>query len=83
MAFSKRRDVGGRDDVILVVANLDPHATRETQVHLDMAALGLRQNDSFIAQDLISGASWHWGEHNFVRLGPDSEPVHIIHIRRL
>ncbi len=83
MAFSKRRDVGGRDDVILVVANLDPHATRETQVHLDMAALGLRQDESFVAQDLISGASWHWGEHNFVRLGPDSEPVHIIHIRRL
>lgn len=83
MAFSKRRNVDGRDDVILVVANLDPHTTRETQVHLDMTALGLRQDDSFVAQDLISGASWHWGEHNFIRLGPDSEPVHIIHVRRL
>ena len=37
---------------------------------------------SFVAHDLITGASWHWGEHNFVRLGPDGEPVHIIHIRR-
>jgi starch synthase (maltosyl-transferring) len=82
MAFSKRRTVEGREDVILVVANLDPHATRETYVHLDMAALGLSQGEAFVAHDLITGASWHWGEHNFVRLGPDGEPVHIIHIRR-
>lgn len=83
VAFSKRRHEDGRDDVILVVANLDPHATRESQVHLDMAALGLAAGDSFVAHDLISGASWRWGEHNYVRLGPDSEPVHIIHVRRL
>ena len=35
------RQVDGRDDVVIVVANLDPHATRETWVHLDMPALGL------------------------------------------
>ena len=82
MAFSKRRKVDGRDDIILVVANLDPHATRETNVHLDMPALGLGPGDTFVAHDLITGASWQWGEHNFVRLGPDGEPVHIIHVRR-
>jgi starch synthase (maltosyl-transferring) len=88
MAFSKRRNVGGvndmdgTDDIILVVANLDPHATRETNVHLNMAALGLKPGDSFVAHDLITGASWHWGDDNYVRLGPDGEPVHIIHIRR-
>jgi starch synthase (maltosyl-transferring) len=85
MAFSKRRildDGAGGEDTILVVANLDPHATRETHVHLDMGALGLSPGDHFVAHDLITGASWHWGEHNFVRLGPDGEPVHIIHVRR-
>jgi starch synthase (maltosyl-transferring) len=85
MAFSKRSTVNGHaagDDTILVVANLDPHATRETTVHLDMAALGLNPGDGFVAHDLVTGASWHWGENNFVRLGPDGEPVHIIHIRR-
>ena len=82
MAFSKRRSVDGRDDVILVVANVDPHATRETNVHLDMEALGLRNGDTFIAHDLITGAQWQWGQDNFVRLGPDVEPVHIIHVRR-
>jgi starch synthase (maltosyl-transferring) len=82
MAFSKRRSIDGRDDVILVVANLDPHATRETTVHLDMPALGLGQGDTFIAHDLVTGAKWQWGQTNFVRLGPEGEPVHIIHIRR-
>jgi starch synthase (maltosyl-transferring) len=82
MAFSKRRNVAGRDDIILVVANVDPHATRETNVHLHMEALGLGQGDTFIAHDLVTGAQWQWGQDNFVRLGPDTEPVHIVHIRR-
>jgi starch synthase (maltosyl-transferring) len=47
-----------------------------------MEALGLRNGDTFIAHDLITGAQWQWGQDNFVRLGPDGEPVHIIHIRR-
>jgi len=82
MAFSKRSTGPGSEDVILVVANLDPHATRETNVHLDLPALGFKPGDSFVAHDLITGASWRWGERNFVRLGPEGEPVHIIHIRR-
>ena len=35
-----------------------------------------------MAHDLITGQSWHWGEHAFVRLGPDAEPVHVIQMRR-
>ena len=34
-----------RDDVVLVVANLDPHSTRATTLRLDMAALGLEPSD--------------------------------------
>ncbi|WP_420869300.1 alpha-1,4-glucan--maltose-1-phosphate maltosyltransferase [Dermacoccus abyssi] len=83
LVFSKRRVLpDGSEDTILVVANTDPHATRETWVHLDMGALGLRGDEGFVAHDLLSDATWHWGEHNFVRLGPDAENVHIIHVRR-
>ncbi|WP_052466392.1 alpha-1,4-glucan--maltose-1-phosphate maltosyltransferase [Mobilicoccus massiliensis] len=82
ICFSKRRVMGGAEDTIIVVANLDPHSTRETFVHLDMEALGLEPGSGFIAKDLITGASWHWGEHDYVRLGVDGEPVHIIHVRR-
>ncbi len=82
MVFSKRRLVGAQDDTIVVVANLDPHTTRETWVHLDMPALGLEWHAGFVAKDLVSGHSWQWGQHNFVRVGREGEPVHIIHVRR-
>ena len=86
IVFSKSRDIGdganGGKDTIIVIANTDPHATRETWVHLDMGALGLRGDEGFVAHDLLSDATWHWGEHNFVRLGPDAENVHIIHVRK-
>ena len=86
IVFSKSRDIGdganGGQDTVIVIANTDPHATRETWVHLDMGALGLRGDEGFVAHDLLSDATWHWGEHNFVRLGPDAENVHIIHVRK-
>ncbi len=77
LVFSKRRG----DDVVIVVANCDPHATRESNVHLDLEALGLPSGSWFTARELITGETWHWSEHNYVRLGPESEPVHIIHVR--
>jgi starch synthase (maltosyl-transferring) len=88
MAFSKRHVQTGPDgevlseDIVVVVANLDPHSTRESTVRLDMPALGLDWHDGMAAEDLITGASWHWGEHVYVRLGPETEPVHIVAIRR-
>ena len=39
-------------------------------------------SDGIAAQDLITGESWHWGEHVYVRLGPETEPVHVVAIRR-
>ena len=37
----------GRDDVVIVVANLDPHAPGRRRVHLDMPALGFDFQDTF------------------------------------
>jgi len=87
LVFSKRRQVheaDGRtwDDVVLVVANTDPHATRTTTIHLNMPALGYRSDEGFIAYDLITGQEWPWYQDNTVILGPSSEPVHIIAVRR-
>jgi len=47
-----------------------------------MPALGFDFHDTFAAHDLITDESWHWGEHNYVRLGPAAEPVHVVAIRR-
>jgi len=84
LVFSKKADLpDGHGDVVIVVVNVDPHAARETMVHLDLAALGLTNADSFIVHDEITGADWSWGEHNYVRLDPFDEPAHILTVRRL
>lgn len=85
ICFSKRLTAAqsptGREDTVIVIANLDPHGVRETMVHLDMPALGLGYDDGFVAHDLVTGQTWHWGEHVYVRLDPHTEPVHIVHVR--
>ncbi|MEO8829934.1 MAG: maltotransferase domain-containing protein [Lapillicoccus sp.] len=83
LVFSKTRVVDGRRDTILVVANLDPHATRSSVVDLDMPALGLGWDDTFRARDLITEQTWIWRQQAFVRLGPETHPVHIIEVRSI
>jgi starch synthase (maltosyl-transferring) len=72
----------GHEDLLIVVVNLDPHATRETTVHLDMPALGMDWSDTFEVHDLLSGATYRWGEHDYVRLDPYVNPAHVLHVRR-
>ena len=85
IAYSRRvpaeHSPTGREDTILVVVNLDPHATRETVVHVDLPMLGLNWDEGFIADDQLSEHSWSWRTENFVRLHRDW-PAHVFHIRR-
>jgi starch synthase (maltosyl-transferring) len=67
-------------NTIVVVANLDPHAVRETNVHLDLAALGISGGTRFDVEDLISGDKYEWGADNYVRLDAFHEPVHILRV---
>jgi starch synthase (maltosyl-transferring) len=73
----------GREDCLLVVVNLDPHGTRATTVHLQMPALGMGWDDTFTVHDLITGETYRWGAHNYVRLDPHYQPAHVLHVRRL
>jgi starch synthase (maltosyl-transferring) len=70
------------EDTVIVVVNVDPHAVRETMVHLDMPALGLDWHDHLAVHDEVTGQSWTWGERNYVRLDPYVEPAHILTVRR-
>ena len=79
--FSKSQGSGPDADRVLVVVNLDPHAVRETLVHLDLPALGLDWSDRFGVYDELSGGAWEWGEHNYVRLDPFVEPAHVFTVR--
>ncbi len=79
--FSKTRVLpDGRRDTVIVVANLDPHSTRETQVDLDLPALGLPWGATLKVHDLVTDVVWDWGQYNYVRLGADTEPVHILEV---
>lgn len=84
LCFSKRVPAEfsptGVADTIIVVVNTDPHAVRETTVHLNMPALGLEWDDTFEADELISGLTFEWTNNNYVRLDPCTTPVHIISI---
>ena len=67
-------------DTVLVCCTTDPHNVREGWIHLSMDQLGLAWTDGFTASDLLSGASYDWAEHNFVRLTPQ-QPAHIFTVR--
>jgi len=78
LIFSKRAD----EDLVIVVVNVDPYAARETTVRLDMPALGMDWHDSFTVHDELTDQTWHWSEHNYVRLDPADQPAHILTVRR-
>ena len=69
------------DDVVIVIISLDPHNIVETEVYLDMAALGLTARDVYLVHDELTGQTWRWGQHAFVRLTHD-EPAHILTLIR-
>lgn len=70
----------GRDDTVIVVANVDPHSVRETTIHLDAAALGVSPDSPFRVRELVTGAEWDWSEHQYVKLDAFTSPVHILEI---
>jgi starch synthase (maltosyl-transferring) len=78
LAFSKKDPATG--DTVLVVCTVDPHGVQEATVHVDLAALGLLPASRFVAHDLLTGAEYPWGEANYVRLDPNTNPAHILHV---
>jgi starch synthase (maltosyl-transferring) len=75
VAFSKRDVATG--DTVLVVCTVNPHEWREGTVSLDLAALGMTWDSGFTVRDQLSGAEYEWGQWNYVRLDPHSNPAHV------
>ncbi|MBO0909864.1 MULTISPECIES: alpha-1,4-glucan--maltose-1-phosphate maltosyltransferase [Arthrobacter] len=91
VVYSKHKEVRPGDpasrDTLIIVVNTDPHSARECGVSLDLGALHLDPKDfnddgTFWVDDLLSGQSWRWGAHNYVRLDAHFEPAHILSVRR-
>ncbi len=67
------------DDRVLVICSLDPDNTVESDVFLDMAALGLEGSETVHLRDELTGATFTWGQRNYVKL-ISSNPAHILHV---
>jgi len=71
----------GQADTIIVVVNTDPHSVRESTVTLDLWKLGIPESSTFEVTELVTGETWKWETSNYVRLDPQTEPVHILHVK--
>lgn len=76
LAYSKREG----EDVIIVIINLNPNATSETNIHFTMDDLGQKWGSAFAVEDLLTGDRFTWGDHAWVRLTP---PDHVAHVVRI
>ena len=70
-------------DPVVVVVNLDPHHPHQGWLELPLERLGIEENESFQAHDLLGGGRFLWqGRSNYVSLDPRAMPAHIFRIRR-
>jgi len=80
IAYSKVDPMTG--DTVVTVVTLDPDATQQGTLWLDLGAIGLDPRRTYTAHDEVSGQTWQWGSANYVRLDPWQAVAHIVHIRR-
>ncbi|MEI8234331.1 MAG: alpha-1,4-glucan--maltose-1-phosphate maltosyltransferase [Verrucomicrobiota bacterium] len=72
-----------RDNIILVIVNLDPWNRQDSFIHVPIDAFGWMENDTYQVHDLLWDERYLWhGSRNFVALDPHSKPVHILRVRR-
>jgi len=71
------------DNTILVVVNLDSFNDQSGWAILDLGALGCSGTESFLVEDLLSGAQYTWRDRNYVALRPGVQPAHIFRVNRI
>jgi starch synthase (maltosyl-transferring) len=72
-----------RDNIILIVVNLDPHRKQHSYIHVPIELFGLAEGEAYQVHDLLSDARFVWyGSRNYVELDPQIQPAHIFRVRR-
>ena len=79
VAFSKTADDGS--DPVVVVVTLDPYTTQESTIHLDMPFLAEHAASWLEVHDELSGETYSWGLHPYVRFDPWRRVAHILAVR--
>jgi len=79
IAYSKVTE--DRDDMLLVVVNLDPHNMQSGWVSVAVQDLHLGTQESYQVHDLLTDARYIWhGSRNYVQLNPAVLPAHIFRL---
>ncbi len=84
--FSRPEENNGESDAVIVVLNLDPGKAQEAQVRLDLGPLGITPaGDMPVIEvtDELSGATYQWNDHPYVRLDPYYQCAHILSVKVL
>jgi len=72
-----------RDNIILVVVNLDPHRKQHSYVDVPIDQFGSMGGDVYQVHDLFSDVRYIWrGRRNYIELDPEIQPAHIFRVRR-
>jgi starch synthase (maltosyl-transferring) len=81
LAYSKTTE--DRQQIILVLVNLDPHHIQRGWLELPLAEFDIPEKGCYQMHDLLTGARYLWhGSRNFVELDPKFVPAHIFRLRR-
>jgi starch synthase (maltosyl-transferring) len=77
LAYSKQLG----DDLVVIVANLDPWQAQSGMLQLPLHDLGVDGDGAYRVHDLIGGARYTWhGPSNYVELDPSILPAHVLHV---
>jgi starch synthase (maltosyl-transferring) len=72
-----------RDNIILVVVNLDPFRKEKSFVYVPIEEFGQTESDEYQVHDLLNDTRYTWrGRQNYVELDPEIQPAHIFLVRR-
>ena len=71
------------ENTILVVVNLDSFNEQSGWTSLDLDKIGCSTHESFLVEDLLSGARYVWHDRNYVALRPGIQPAHIFRVSRM
>src|SRR5256714_3199025 len=72
-----------RDNIILIVVNLDPRCKQNSYVNVPIDQFGQMESDVYQVHDLLSDARYTWrGRQNYVELDPEIQPAHVFRVRR-
>lgn len=87
LVFSKLarlEENNGKKDLVLVVINLDPYASRDATLYLDLRAFGTQARwdgaPVLKVTDELSGATYMWNDRPYVRLDPHGQVAHILNV---